>query len=144
MIHPQDQPSLAISQKAGRSDTRSGNLVLEVFIGPHESSKHRKQQSLSLEQLLNPSNSKDIPLAQFPRTATRSNMFHSHLSSQTSSWARLWRVTGGVSYLLDICDIPHPQLTVRTPSDQTLLFWYQGHPPDLSRGTTWGTGLWLL
>lgn len=93
---------------------------------------------------LDPSDSRDIALALFPRTSIRFNTFQSHLSPKPSSLARLQGVTEGISYLLDVSDIPHPQLTVSAPSDQTLLFGYQSHPPNLSRGTMWGIGLWFL
>lgn len=140
---PTSLSSLAISQKVGRSDTLwkscSGNTRSFTW-----KLKTQKQQSLSQEQILDPSDRKDTALALFPKTSIGFSMFQSHFSPKTSSWARLWGVTEGISYLLDVRDIPYSQLTVSTPSDQTLLFRYQSHPPNLSRGTMWAIGLWFL
>lgn len=143
--HPPTRlPSLPASQKAGRSVTLWKSYSGSAHSFTWKLKTQKKQRNLSQEQLLEPSDSKDAALALFLRTLIRFNMFQSHLSPKTSSWARLWGVTEGISYLLDVCDIPHPQLTVSTPCDQTLLFRYQSHPPNLSRCTTRGIRLWLL
>lgn len=60
--HPSTRlSSLAVARRQ-KYMTHSRNFVLEVVIASLESSKHRKQQSLSQEQLLDTSDSKDIVL----------------------------------------------------------------------------------
>lgn len=73
----------------------------------------------------------------FPRTSIRFEHVPVLYQLKHKQMGRGGRgVTEGMSYLLDVREIPHPQLTVSTPSDQTLLFGQQSHPPDLFRGTT--------